>query len=271
MSGHQRSPLRKTGLSFVAFLTIISFPVLAFGQTTTSVFAPVGEKTSPHRNVAERFSDDGSGADEEPSPIERRAVNWRAVLTLAVNYASPTGDFYEDIVAGPGFEVRLAVAVGAKTAFRLSYARFGLQVEDDLVVVSSSQGVDFIVPDPGVKSHLFALGLQGYHLLNPKTDSRMAGYFYVEVGSITHTATGTLYSESADSRELQFVRHLSESNTDFCGGVGGGLIIPVKDKIEVDVGMGASLVRSRAAQDWLPDVVTNGFIHRFNLGVTFAL
>ncbi len=237
MTRHRDALLRATLLTSIVALSSALFSFPACGQTTGSVGGLSARQTSSDRAGISRFSgdfddDNGDfeGEDESLRPDPDCVLRWKAVLTLAGNHTDPSGDFYEGIVSGSGFETRLAVAVGPRTALRLSYIRTGIHVEDDLGLYVLTDQSDIVIPDPEVEARLYTIGLQGYHYLDPHSNSGTLGYFYLEAGWSTHTVTGTVYEVDIGSPAMTFLGIIDESDTDFTLGTGIGLIFPVGDK-----------------------------------------
>ena len=200
---------------------------------------------------------------------------WKTAFSLGGNYNIPSGDYYEDINAGLGFDVDFTVALTYRIALRLQVSYNGMDYPDDLAyIIGFQDGERAIMYNLNFSSMSYFASFQYYYRPDRETPGKVIWHLYSGLGAVTHKLESDAVLILSDGTELVYPEG-SYSETKFAGTLGGGMTYMVGEAIGIYWAAGMDMVALGTAEDsddWDPvdDVV---WAHQFDLktGLTFFI
>jgi hypothetical protein len=130
----------------------------------------------------------------------KRAKPWNAIISAGGNYSIPSGDYYDGIDAGIGFDCDIRVAVSNRIAVQCLVSRSGAKVSDDLYIVSHDPNISIMDQDISIDITRYEVAVNVFEPISRVKEYPNYFYAFSGLGLATHTMTtkATLRNISTD-------------------------------------------------------------------------
>ncbi len=226
----------------------VSAPATA--ATPAEPAAPVipAEPATPDESAPAIPAEDETEDQESPwiskdSPTYRQASDplWRLGLRGAANFSIPTGDYYDGLKAGLGYEGDLIIPIKRDWSLRLSVSRSGMKPGSDLTLVSYDAGITIANQDWDMKAWRYTIAAQFQKPLSDRKGDLSLLYGYTGLGAISQELTvGADLVEVASGDRAHFEDSYSESK--FIQTLGGGVMKMVAPTVALDFSVEMDIV-----------------------------
>lgn len=164
------------------------------------------------------------------------AKPWEGAIRVGLNFSIPSGDYYDGIGSGVGFEGDMRYAITNHLAIRGGASKSGMRSNEDPVLYSTIPNIEVVDTDFRLNAYRFVFGAEYYAKVNPGGSGNDYLYLMTYLGAITHkmelratfenTVTGERLTDSAKDTESKFLF-----------GLGLGLTKLLKDNYGLETGV----------------------------------
>ncbi|MEE9441657.1 MAG: hypothetical protein V3V99_03220 [candidate division Zixibacteria bacterium] len=204
----------------------------------------------------------------------KRKLPWNVTFTIAGNYVKPTGQYYEFVSSGPGFEGHLRIALNPRHALRIGFIKSGINYGND-VFLFLFDDMDFIViPEPELSVFHYYIALNWYDLDKPIKPNEVRANIYAGIGGVSHTIKGDKWRVDANSEAIEFIGKVMEKETKFTFVGGFELEYSFSERVYLAFLSGLEGVWTKVYNVEDPTKTRHaikGVNFRFSLGFTFAM
>ena len=165
---------------------------------------------------------------------------WSVGLRGASNYSIPSGQYYEGIKSGLGYEGELLIALDYDLALMIGYSRSGLKLSDDFTLYSLDPDVVIISQKHKFKAERLCLSVINYKPINKGSDDLDFWYLLTGIARVNHVGSSDMLLENDVGNRYQDKMKFSEPK--FAMTLGVGLAKSIQKNLFLDLSFHWDLV-----------------------------
>lgn len=150
------------------------------------------------------------------------AKPWQGILRLGLNFSIPTGDYYEGIGSGVGFEGDLRYAVTNHLSIRGGISKSGMKSSSDPVFYSTVSYIEVVDTDFRINAIRYLFGAEYYARATRGDDARDYWFLLCYLGAINHHMELRVTLENTNTGE-QLTDTIKDKESKFLFGFGFGI------------------------------------------------
>jgi hypothetical protein len=165
---------------------------------------------------------------------------WNVGIRAAGNFSIPTGDWYEGVRAGVGFEGDILIAITHYIALRATVSRSGLHVNDYFYFVPVPEGFSLLSQKSELAVTRYFISAEYYYRINREQNGPWVVGAWTGLGAAQHSMHWEGLMEDAYGDVYQGVSDKSE--TKFATTMGADAFLLVSKNVALNAGAGIDIV-----------------------------
>lgn len=209
---------------------------------------------------------DETWLSEESDKVKTaRAKDWNGMLRLGANYSIPSGDYYEGIKAGIGFEGSVHFAINRQVAVQALISRSGMKVDDNFRLYLIDPDYSLIDQHYSISTIRYLLGAEYYQPLK-WNDERSFWYLFSGLGAAVHKIKSRATMRYNPTGELAYLNDTSNQSK-FVISLGFGVVKAMSKKVGLSFDGSMDLVHVGSVESRNGREVVYAYIFDLKLGL----